>query len=163
MAVKLPLEKTEMSQRSADIELVRELAAVLDETGLTEIEITEGPRRIRVARTATVTAAVAAPAQVPAAAAEQEAPAEPAPAMPDASHPGAVTSPMVGAVYLGPEPGAAPFVNVGDDVKAGDTLFIVEAMKTMNPIRAPRAGRVSHIFVENGAPVEYGEPLLILD
>lgn len=168
MAVKLPLEKQAIPGRSVDIELIRELATLLDETGLTEIEVGEGDQRIRVARMAGPQAAVApAPASAPAAPAQTA--VAPAPTVPaaaveaDASHPGAVTSPMVGACYHAPEPGAAPFVKVGDTVSEGDTLFIIEAMKTMNPIRAPRAGRVAKVLVENGAPVEYGEVLLILE
>ena len=148
-----------------DVEVIRALAAVLDEAGLTEIEIGEGANRIRIARQAT--AAVAAP---PVAAArpaplgpapEQEAPA--APVADDASHPGAVTSPLVGVVYVASEPGGPPFVKVGDEISEGDTLFIVEAMKTMNPVRAPSGGRVARVLAENGARVEYGEVLLILE
>ena len=148
-----------------DVELIRALAAVLDEAGLTEIEIGEGANRIRIARQATVAAAPA-----PAAAArpaplgpapEQEAPV--APVADDASHPGAVTSPLVGVVYVAPEPGGRPFVTVGDEISEGDTLFIVEAMKTMNPVRAPSGGRVARVLAENGARVEYGEVLLILE
>ena len=148
-----------------DVELIRALATVLDEAGLTEIEIGEGANRIRIARQAT---AAAAPAPAIAArpvpvepAPEDEAP--PAPAADDASHPGAVTSPLVGVVYVAPEPGSRPFVTVGDEISEGDTLFIVEAMKTMNPVRAPRGGRVTRILAENGARVEYGEALLILE
>ena len=148
-----------------DIELIRALAAVLDESNLSEIEIGEGESRIRIARQAT---AVAAPAAAIAArpapvgpAPEEEAP--PVPVADDASHPGAVTSPLVGVVYVAPEPGGPPFVSVGDEISEGDTLFIVEAMKTMNPVRAPSGGRVTRILAENGARVEYGEVLLILE
>ena len=147
-----------------DVELIRALAAVLDEAGLTEIEIGEGANRIRIARQATV-AAVTAPA--PAVSPAQTAPAQeeptPAPVADDASHPGAVTSPLVGVVYVAPEPGGRPFVSVGDEISEGDTLFIVEAMKTMNPVRAPSGGHVTRILAENGARVEYGEVLLILE
>ena len=146
-----------------DVELIRALAGVLDEAGLTEIEIGEGANRIRIARQAT---AAAVPAPAPAAPPVQAAPApvEPsAPAADDASHPGAVTSPLVGVVYVASEPGGPPFVRVGDEISEGDTLFIVEAMKTMNPVRAPSGGRVSRILAENGARVEYGEVLLILE
>ena len=143
-------------RRGQDIELIRALAAVLDEAGLTEIEIGEGEGRIRIARQA-------APAAAPApAAAARPAPA-PAPAADDAAHPGAVISPLVGVVYVSPEPGGRPFAVVGDEIDEGDTLFIVEAMKTMNPVRAPRPGRVARILAENGARVEYGEVLLILE
>ena len=151
-----------------DIELIRALAAVLDEAGLTEIEIGEGEGRIRIARKpapAAVAAAAAVPAPQaaprPAAAHEEEPPG--AASADDASHPGAVISPLVGVVYVAPEPGGPPFVTVGDDIAEGETLFIVEAMKTMNPVRAPRAGRVTRILAENGARVEYGEVLLILE
>ena len=148
-------------RRGQDIELIRALAAVLDEAGLTEIEIGEGEGRIRIARKP----APAAPAAPPPAAAAQPAPAPPAPApgADDAAHPGAVISPLVGVVYVAPEPGGRPFAAVGDEIGEGDTLFIVEAMKTMNPVRAPRPGRVARILAENGARVEYGEVLLILE
>ena len=154
--------------RELDIEMIRALAAVLDEAGLSEIEIGEGESRIRIARTP---AFVAPPPLPPPAAAPHPAPAPAAPGegpahgsgSEDAAHPGAVVSPLVGVVYVAPEPGAGPFVAVGDEIREGDTLFIVEAMKTMNPIRAPRPGRVSRILAENGARVEYGEVLLILE
>ena len=151
--------------REPDVGLIRALAAVLDEANLTEIEVGEGEGRIRIARQV-----AAAPAPLPAPAArpqpvapapEEEAP--PAPAADDASHPGAVTSPLVGVVFVAPEPGGRPFAVVGDEISQGDTLFIVEAMKTMNPVRAPRGGRVARILAENGARVEYGEVLLILE
>ena len=148
-----------------DVELIRALAAVLDEAGLTEIEIGEGANRIRIARQATA-AAAPAPTSAPRPAAVgsmPEAEAPPAPVADDASHPGAVTSPLVGVVYVAPEPGGRPFVSVGDEISEGDTLFIVEAMKTMNPVRAPSGGRVTRILAENGARVEYGEVLLILE
>jgi acetyl-CoA carboxylase biotin carboxyl carrier protein len=168
MPVKLSSDKREAVERTAsDLDLIRDLARILDETGLTEIEIGSGAGRIRVARQALaqpVAAAAAlgpAPALtlIPGAAAEKGAILQSEPA----NHPGAVTSPMVGAAYVAPEPSAPPFVKVGDQVSEGQTLLIIEAMKTMNPIRAPRAGRVSRILVENGAPVEYGEVLLIIE
>jgi len=141
-----------------DLELVRALARVLEETGLGEIEYAEGDRRIRVARGGTI--AYAAPA-VPAAA------AAPPPAAADgaaeALGPGVVTSPMVGTAYVAPEPGAPAFVRTGDRVREGQTLLIIEAMKVMNPIKATRAGTVGRIFVTDGAPVEYGAPLLAID
>ena len=148
-----------------DVELIRALAAVLDEAGLTEIEIGEGANRIRVARQATAAAptgpvVAARPAPVEAVPAEEM---SPAPVADDASHPGAVISPLVGVVYVAPEPGGRPFVTVGDEISEGDTLFIVEAMKTMNPVRAPSGGRVARVLAENGARVEYGEVLLILE
>ena len=144
---------------SVDQELVRELAALLEETGLGEIEIGDQGRTLRVARNAVVAAAVTQAPSTEAPAAETGAGA----GEDFAGHPGAVNSPMVGTVYMAPEPGASPFVKVGDRVAAGDTLLIVEAMKTMNPIPAPRDGRVARLLGANGAPVEFGEALMILD
>ena len=146
-----------------DIELIRALAEVLDEAGLTEIEIGEGANRIRIARLAQAGAAPPPAAAAPPVAAVTVAQAEtPEPADAD-DDPGAVTSPLVGVVYVAAEPGGRPFVVVGDEINEGDTLFIVEAMKTMNPVRAPRGGRVTRILAENGARVEYGEVLLVLE
>ncbi len=146
-----------------DPELVRQLAQLLDDTNLTEIEVQDGERRIKVARNVTVGAAqVAIPAPVapaPAAPAAAAAPAVEA----AADHPGAVKSPMVGTVYLSPEPGAKSFVAPGDKVSAGQTLLIVEAMKVMNAIAAPRAGTVKALLVENGQPVEYDQPLVVVE
>ena len=140
-----------------DQDLIRELARLLDETGLTEIEYERDGQRVRVARQAQL---VAAPARAIIAAD----PAAPGDAPIDlAKHPGAVTSPMVGTAYVGPEPGARPFVEVGSRVRAGDTLLIVEAMKTMNQIPSPRAGTVIQILIEDGQPVEFGEPLMIIE
>lgn len=148
-----------------DRELIQELSKLLDETGLTEIEIEQEGQRIRVARGAT--AAVAPTVVVPARAAATPAPhpvAESAPAPLDpAKHPGMVASPMVGTAYAAPEPGAKAFVEVGSRVKAGDTLMIIEAMKTMNQIPAPRAGTVTQILFEDGQPVEFGAPLVIIE
>jgi acetyl-CoA carboxylase biotin carboxyl carrier protein len=146
-----------------DPDSIRRLAAVLAETGLTEIEIAEKDSRIRVVRAAAPVEAmmVAAPA-----AATSRAAAAPAPqpvADDPVSHPGAVTSPMVGVAYLSPEPGAAHFVAVGQQVAAGQTLLLIEAMKTFNQIKAPKAGTVTRILVENSAPVEFGEVLMILE
>jgi acetyl-CoA carboxylase biotin carboxyl carrier protein len=149
-----------------DPELVRDLASILNDTGLTEIEVEHGELRLRLARTVTVAAApaasvhVAAPAAIAPVAAAAPAPAASAD---PAKHPGAVPSPMVGTAYLAAEPGAAPFVKVGDTVTAGQTLMVVEAMKTFNPIPAPRAGKVTAILVNDAQPVEFGEPLLILE
>ena len=144
---------------------VRALATILADTGLTEIEIEGKEGRIRVARAPAQVTAYAAPAP-PAAvlpAASHAAPA-PAPAVEDLSrHPGAVLSPMVGIAYLAPEPGATPFITQGQAVEAGQTLLLIEAMKTFNQIKAPKAGTVVRILVTSGAPVEYGEPLLILE
>lgn len=145
-----------------DVNLVRELAEMLDSTHLTEIEVEDGDRRIRVARKVREAAAaqpVYAPAPVvpiaPAVA------ADPAPAA--AAHASAVRSPMVGTAYLTPEPGAAPFIHVGHQVKQGDTLLIVEAMKVMNPIAASSGGTVTAILVENGQPVEFDQPLVVIE
>jgi len=143
-----------------DAEAIRTLAGLLDETGLTEIEVAEGDRKLRVARGGAVYAA--APFASPAAGALTAADPAPAPAS-DTSHPGAVKSPMVGTAYIAPEPGAASYVKAGDSVAEGDTLLIIEAMKVMNPIRAPRGGRVARVLVENGSPVEYGQVLMVID
>jgi acetyl-CoA carboxylase biotin carboxyl carrier protein len=140
-----------------DGELVRALAALLAETGLSEIEYAVGDRRIRVARQAAPGVAVI-PVE-PAARAEAAAPT----AAPAAEHPGTVKAPMVGTVYLSPQPDAAPFVKLGDAVAEGQVLLIIEAMKVMNQIRAPRAGRLIRILVGDGGPVEYGEPLMVLE
>jgi len=146
--------------KSIDSDIVRELAELLDESGLTEIEYDTGQLRVRVARQQTVTATAA-----PAASAAPAAPraAEAAPVLRDASHPGALVSPMVGTVYLAPEPGAPNFVSKGDSVVAGQTLMLVEAMKTFNEIKTTRGGIVTEILIENGAPVEYGEVLAIIE
>jgi acetyl-CoA carboxylase biotin carboxyl carrier protein len=143
--------------------LIRELASLLDETGLSEIEIEREGVRVRVARQArfeAVPMAMAAAATERAAAAPAAAKAS---AQDPSKHPGVVPSPMVGTAYLAPEPGAAPFVNVGARVTQGQTLLIIEAMKTMNHIPAPKAGVVSAILVGNGQPVEFGEPLAIVE
>jgi acetyl-CoA carboxylase biotin carboxyl carrier protein len=155
-----------MSRPTIDDDLVRQLAKLLDETGLTEIEYGEGKWHLRVSKSMTTAASMvpaAAAAAAAVAAAGPAATAAAASADDAARHPGAVTSPMVGTVYVAPEPGAAPFVKTGDTVSEGQTLLLIEAMKTMNPIKAPRAGRVSQIFITNAAPVEYGEVLLILE
>ncbi len=150
------------SGMSVDTNLVRDLAEMLAETGLTEIEVEDGERKIRVARGGVAAPAYAAPAlaaPAPAApAATAPAPAESA--APD--HSNALKSPMVGTVYLAAEPGAANFVKVGDKVKAGDTLLIIEAMKVMNPITSDRAGTVSDILVDNAQPVEFDQPLVLI-
>ena len=145
-----------------DRELIQELSKLLDETGLTEIEIEQDGMRVRVAR-AVATSVVTAPAPtvvVPPPVAIAAAPGAP---LDMSKHPGVVTSPMVGTAYSAPEPGAKPFIEVGSKVKAGDTLMIVEAMKTMNQIPAPRAGTVIQILFEDGQPVEFGEPLVIIE
>ena len=149
-----------------DTALVRELAELLNETGLTEIEVEDDDRKIRVSRGAVASAApVYAAAPAPAAAAAPApvaaAPSEPAaPAGPDLAN--AVKSPMVGTCYLTPEPDAAPFIAVGKPVKEGDTLLIVEAMKVMNPITAPRSGTVTAILIDNAQPVEFDQPLVVI-
>ena len=150
------------SGMNVDTKLVRELAEMLAETGLTEIEVEDGDRKVRVSRGGGVmmaaapqqmTAAPAAPAAVSAAAPTTEAPA---------AAEGALKSPMVGTVYLTPEPGAQPFVKVGDTVKQGDTLLIIEAMKVMNPIAADKAGTIKSVLVENAQPVEFDQPLVVI-
>jgi acetyl-CoA carboxylase biotin carboxyl carrier protein len=147
-----------------DAAAIRELAELLTETGLTEIEIEQGGMRLRVVRQAAAVAYAQGPAAQPvsAASASQLASAEAPMPKREGPSPGAVTSPMVGTVYMSPQPGAAPFVKVGDRVKEGDTLLIVEAMKTMNPIVAPRAGTISEICINESQPVEFGQTLLIL-
>jgi acetyl-CoA carboxylase biotin carboxyl carrier protein len=144
-----------------DHDLIRELAKLLDETGLTEIEFERDGVRVRVGR-----APAGATSPVP------SAPAPPLASLPAvavaapldlAKHPGVVASPMVGTAYIGPEPGAPPFVDIGSKVVAGETLLIIEAMKTMNQIPAPRAGTVTRILIEDGQPVEFGEPLMIIE
>jgi len=147
-----------------DHDLIRELTKLLDETGLTEIEIEQDGQRVRVARNAIAAAPTSRAATASAPAAAPQAVAESIVAPLDLSkHPGVVTSPMVGTAYVAPEPGAQPFVEVGSKVKAGDTLLIIEAMKTMNQIPAPRAGTVMQILFEDGQPVEFGESLMIIE
>ncbi len=153
--------QTSHDAMAIDRALVRELAELLAETGLTEIEVEDGKRKIRVARTLTAApqimaapapVAVAAPAAAPAPAAAAAAPA----------HANAVKSPMVGTAYLTPEPGADNFISVGQTVKAGQTILIIEAMKVMNTITAPTSGTVTAILVENAQPVEYDQPLVVI-
>ncbi|UGA46545.1 acetyl-CoA carboxylase biotin carboxyl carrier protein [Bradyrhizobium quebecense] len=150
--------KPKNDSKNDDSVLIRELALLLAETNLTEIEIERAGLRVRVARNISIAAsvpsavhAVAAPVAVPAAATDM------------AKHPGVVPSPMVGTAYWAPEPGAKPFIEVGTKVTAGQTLLIIEAMKTMNQIPSPRAGTVTQILVEDGQPVEFGEPLVIIE
>jgi acetyl-CoA carboxylase biotin carboxyl carrier protein len=155
-----PNQKT--TARSDDAEMIRELAALLDETSLTEIELERSGLRIRVARNVTVAAAM--PSGLPQAAVPVVAAAAAAAASTDPSkHPGVVPSPMVGTAYWSPEPGAKPFIEVGSKVSVGQTLMIIEAMKTMNQIPSPRAGTVTQILVEDGQPVEFAEPLVIIE
>ena len=153
-------------KQAIDPDLVRELAKIISDSGLSEIEVEHGDLRLRIARTLTaapVTHMVAAAAPVAHAPAAPPPAAGPAPAADAAAHPGAVPSPMVGTAYLSPEPGAPTFIKVGDTVTAGQTIMVVEAMKTFNPIPAPRAGKVTAILVTDAQPVEYGEPLVIIE
>ena len=153
------------SGMNVDTALVRELAEMLGDTGLTEIEVEDGERKIRVSRGGGV-AMAAAPAPVAAPAPAAPTAAAPVPesaAAPEADTAGAIKSPMVGTVYLASEPGAANFVKVGDSVTEGQTLLIVEAMKVMNPIAAPSSGTVKSVLVENGQPVEFDQPLVIVE
>src|SRR3979409_893133 len=143
-----------------DHDLIRELARLLDETGLTEIEYERDGQRVRVARQAQPLPAAASRA---ATAIEAALPSLDAAPVDPAKHPGVVTSPMVGTAYVGAEPGARPFVEVGSRVETGDTLLIVEAMKTMNQIPSPRSGTVIQVLIEDGQPVEFGEPLMIIE
>jgi acetyl-CoA carboxylase biotin carboxyl carrier protein len=155
-----PDDKAAAKFSSSDSALIRELALLLDETSLTEIEVERAGFRLRVARNITIAASVPTGVQ-----AAPPAPAGPAPAASTdiAKHPGAVPSPMVGTAYWASEPGAKPFIEVGAKVSVGQTLLIIEAMKTMNQIPSPRAGTVTQILVEDGQPVEFGEPLVIIE
>lgn len=158
-------DRTEKGAMQIDVNLVRELAEMLDTTHLTEIEVEDGDRKIRVARK--VKEVAAAPAVAPLAVAPAAPAAAPAPVadIPAANSvpANAVKSPMVGTAYLAAEPGAAPFIHVGNQVKSGETLLIVEAMKVMNPITAPSGGTVKAILVENGQPVEFDQPLVVIE
>lgn len=148
-----------------DKDLIKELASLLEETGLTEIEIETEGRRVRVARGVNLTTTLTTTSDgVPSEPREHREPKPRSPQTDDVSvHPGAVTSPMVGTAYRSPEPGAPPFVEVGARVAAGQTLLIIEAMKTMNQIPSPKAGTVIGILIEDGQPVEYGEPLVVIE
>jgi acetyl-CoA carboxylase biotin carboxyl carrier protein len=156
-----PDDKPAAKSKNDDSALIRELALLLDETNLTEIEIERAGLRVRVARNISIAATV--PASVQTIAAAPVAVAAAAAAGDMSKHPGAVTSPMVGTAYWSPEPGAKPFIEVGAKVSVGQTLLIIEAMKTMNQIPSPRAGTVTQILVEDGQPVEFGEPLVIIE
>jgi acetyl-CoA carboxylase biotin carboxyl carrier protein len=152
-----------MAKFEMDTEFIRKLAKLLEETNLGEIEMADGDRKIRVARPAaappsanpvsTATAPIAASAAGSAVSAANDV----------SKHPGAVKSPMVGTAYLSPEPGKPVFVNIGDKITAGQTLLIIEAMKTFNPIKAPKAGMVAHVLIDNAQPVEFGQPLMIVE
>jgi len=159
-----PEDKAAAKLATSDGALIRELALLLDETSLTEIEIERAGLRVRVARNLSIAASVpAAAAVVTASTAVPVSAGAPAAAADLSKHPGAVPSPMVGTAYWSPEPGAKPFIEVGSKVSAGQTLLIIEAMKTMNQIPSPRAGTVTQILVEDGQPVEFGEPLVIIE
>jgi len=146
-----------MAKSEIDSELVRQLAGLLDETGLSEIEYGKADWKIRVAKGGTVVQATAAPVAAAVAAPVAEA------VVADSSHPGAVNSPMVGVAYLTPEPDTPNFVSVGDTVEVGQTLMLIEAMKVFNPIHSSKAGKVTRILIDNGSPVEFGEPLMIIE
>lgn len=146
-----------MAKFDVDEALVRKLSGLLDDTGLTEIEYRAGEQTIRVSRETGGLAFAPAPALSATSAAQEDETLE------TGHHPGAVTAPMVGVVYLAPEPGSPPFIKPGDTVSEGDTLLLIEAMKTFNPVRAPRSGRVSRILVADKVPVEFGEDLVILE
>jgi acetyl-CoA carboxylase biotin carboxyl carrier protein len=150
------------SKTLIDRELIQDLSKLLDETGLTEIEIEQDGSRIRVARNAAAAPTVIVPAKPLTAVAHPVGESAAAPLDPS-KHPGVVVSPMVGTAYAAPEPSAKPFVEIGSKVKVGDTLLIIEAMKTMNQIPAPRGGTVIQILFEDGQPVEFGEPLVIIE
>ncbi|NML08859.1 acetyl-CoA carboxylase biotin carboxyl carrier protein [Sphingobium sp. AR-3-1] len=159
-------EKQEKGAMQVDVQLVRDLAALLDDTNLTEIEVEDGDRKIRVARKAAASAAPVYAAPAPAAAPPAAAPAPAAAAAPaEASLPAGtlVKSPIVGTAYLSAEPGSAPFARIGSQVAAGETILIVEAMKVMNAIAAPVAGTVKAVLVDNGQPVEYDQPLIVIE
>jgi acetyl-CoA carboxylase biotin carboxyl carrier protein len=160
MQARMP--KKSMAKLNVDTSLIETLAELLQRTGLTEIEISEGDARIRVVREQPTAVAHVPHGPWPAQGAAPVAVAAPAAGVVE-SHPGAVRAPMVGTVYLTPEPGAPPFVSLGDEIREGQTLLIIEAMKVMNPIRAPRGGRLVQLLVNSGDPVEYGELLMIVE
>ena len=152
-----------MSRLPIDTAEIRALAEILAETGLTEIEVSDGESRVRVVRAPAITPAAFAPPAPVATVQVQAAAPEAVLAAPVADHPGAVTSPMVGIAYLSSEPGMPAFVTIGQTVAAGQTLMLIEAMKTFNQIKAPRAGTITRILVASGQPVEYGEALMVLE
>ena len=154
------MAKETKSKLAVDEDLIRQLAGLLDDTGLGEIEVQEGDSKIRVAKGGSIVAA-SAPAALPAA----PAPAPVAAPTPDdvASHPGALTSPMVGVCYLASDPSSPPFCKVGDTVNEGDTILLIEAMKVFNPITAHKSGTISQLLVQDGTPVEFGEPLAVIE
>lgn len=147
-----------MPKLTVDTEMIEQLADLMDEKGLTELELSEGEHALKLSRRQSAAAAPAAPAPAP-----TPVVAVPAAGADKSQHPGAVPSPMVGTAYLSPQPGADKFVKVGDSVSEGQTLLIIEAMKVMNPIPAPHAGTLKEVLVSDGAPVEFGEPLVIIE
>ena len=153
--------------QAPETKLVRELAKILNDTDLTEIEMKKGDLKIRVSKSSGTVMQTAMPAQMamPTAAAPVATATAPVEAAPDdmSNHPGVVKSPMVGTAYIRPSPDADPFVKVGESVKEGDTVMLVEAMKTFNPITAEKSGTVTHVLVEDAQPVEFGEPLFVID
>lgn len=168
MATKQPKDAMPKNPMNVDTKMVRELAKLLDESGLSEIEVEDGDRKIKVSRNISAAVhSIAAPAIPVAPAAAVPAAAAPAPVAPEAaaapSQVNAQKSPMVGTVYMSSEPGSAPFISVGQKVSKGDTILIVEAMKVMNPIVAEKAGTVSAILVEDSQPVEFDQPLVVID
>jgi acetyl-CoA carboxylase biotin carboxyl carrier protein len=162
----MPAKKTTPAKatRSAELTLIDNLADILNSTGLTEIELEQKGVRVRVSKSVVAHVQAAAPAPVAAAPAVAPVAAVAAPsAAPTADHPGGVKSPMVGTAYMAPSPDAAPFVTIGATVKQGQTVLIIEAMKTMNQIPAPKSGKVTAIMVDNGQPVEFGEVLMVIE
>ncbi|WP_294136012.1 acetyl-CoA carboxylase biotin carboxyl carrier protein [Sphingobium sp.] len=156
-------DKQEKGAMQVDVALVRELAALLDDTHLTEIEVEDGDRKIRVARKAGGGAPIYAPSYAPAPAAPAAAPLAAAAAEPATPSGTMVRSPIVGTAYLSAEPGAAPFARIGAQVAAGETVLIIEAMKVMNAIAAPTSGTVKAVLVDNGQPVEFDQPLIVIE
>lgn len=154
-----------MATKKSDIDqqLIRDLAGILNETNLTEIEVQLGDLKLRVSRGGTAVHAVSAPVYAPAAAAPVAGPAAPAAAPAADLAKNAVLSPMVGTAYLSPSPGAKPFIEIGQAIREGQTLLIIEAMKTMNQIPAPRSGKVTAILFEDASPVEFGQPLVVIE
>jgi acetyl-CoA carboxylase biotin carboxyl carrier protein len=146
-----------------DADAIRELAGLLEETGLNEIEVADGDKGIRVSKGGGTVVAGAAPVAMPSDPSIPQVPNTNAPSTTASSHPGAVTSPMVGTVYMAPDPDSPPFVSKGDTVKAGDTLVIIEAMKVMNPIKADKSGVVTQILVDDAQPVEFGDVLIVVE
>lgn len=148
-----------MTKLKIDNDLIRELATILDETGLSEIEVTDNGQGLRISKTTAVTQIAAPNAVPPSAVTNQTTVTE---AIPKSASANTITSPMVGTIYLSPQPGDPPFVQPGDRIKAGDTLLIIEAMKVMNPIEAPTAGTVKEIMVDDAQPIEFGDPLVVV-